>query len=77
MIFETVPYFVNELGVKWWPMSDGIWLTELPSGERSYVSIFDDEIVAEGRQLDAVAIKRDLIEFDSKVRAGRNANNER
>lgn len=61
------PDFVNDEGVKWWLVSRGVWLTELPNGEQNYVGILDGEFIADGQQLDAVGLKLDLIERARKL----------
>ncbi|MCV7174798.1 hypothetical protein [Mycolicibacterium sphagni] len=60
------PDFINPEGVKWWIIQPGIWMTELPTGELEYVGIHNDEIVAASRQLDAVAIRIDLMRHAEK-----------
>lgn len=58
------PDFVNAEGVKWWKTPNpGIFAVELPTGEKEYVAIHDNTIVAASPQLDAVGIKLDIHKF--------------
>lgn len=51
------PDFVNDLGVKWWSVDRhlGIWLTEHPDGQRTFVAVDGGQVVKEGLSLEAVA----------------------
>lgn len=53
------PDFVNGEGIKWWDVG-GMWMVELPTGEREYVALENGQVVYSSAQFEAVALWQEL-----------------
>ena len=71
--FNSKPDFINKHGVKWWKdkvlqhkakeVGGTTWLTELPGGYKSRLLIINNEIDYETTNLEAMAVRIDMIKL--------------